>query len=290
MKNQKTSLLIGLMFVLSASYAFAQTREVPPVTFNKISERLYEIQGGRGASGGFYIGDDSVLLIDAKMDEISQNVIFEKISELTPKPIKYLVNTHSDGDHVNGNRYFPESVTIVAHENCRKEFLHAGRNGAESEWNDPELAKFIPSVTFSDKMNLYLGEKKVELSYYGIGHTTGDIAIYFADEKTAFVGDMFFLERPQLIHSYKDGNSFKYVASVSKMLESTNADKYFIGHIGLITRKQIEIRIEQMKQRQKKVKELIAQNKTVAQIQSEFEDDESNLIQSIFDELNNQEQ
>jgi hypothetical protein len=50
---------------------FAQQQEPQPVEFRPISENLYEVLGGRGAQGGAYIGDDGVLLIDAKMDETS---------------------------------------------------------------------------------------------------------------------------------------------------------------------------------------------------------------------------
>ena len=68
----------------------------------------------------------------------------EEIRKITDKPIKYLVNTHSDGDHISGNRFFPKGVTIVAHENCRKEFFHPRRDGESSEWNNPELDPFLP--------------------------------------------------------------------------------------------------------------------------------------------------
>ncbi|MFC1551864.1 MBL fold metallo-hydrolase [Candidatus Latescibacterota bacterium] len=285
MKKRTTYLMFLSMFVLSVSPALAQQRETPPVSFNKISDRLYKVQGGSGAAGGVYIGDDSVIVIDAKMDEASQKAVFEKIAALTDKPIKYLVNTHSDGDHINGNMYFPGTATIIAHENCRKEFLLPGRNGEDSQWNSPERAPFVPSVTFTDEMAIYPGGQKVALLYYGIGHTTGDAVLYFAEEKTAFIGDMVFLGRAQLIHSYKDGNSFKYVTTITDMLRSIDADKFFTGHSSMVTRAQIETHVEQMKQRQAKVKALAAQNKTLAQIQSEFEDNDSGLIETIYNEL-----
>jgi len=44
-------------------------------------------------------------------------------------------------------------------------------------------------VTFRDKMEIHLGSKKVELWYFGVGHTTGGIVVYFPDEKTASIGD-----------------------------------------------------------------------------------------------------
>ncbi len=56
--------------------------------------------------------------------------VIKGLRKITDKPVKYLVNTHSDGDHVTGNRYFPQTVTFIAHENCRKDFFRPGRNGA----------------------------------------------------------------------------------------------------------------------------------------------------------------
>jgi len=224
---KKNTLILSLfMLVLFFTLSIAQQQEAQPVELKQISGSLYEILGGRGAQGGMYIGDNEVLVIDAKMDDSSVNAVIAEIAKITDKPITYLVNTHSDGDHVWGNQYFPQSVTFVAHENCRKEFFHEQRNGNESNWNKPELAAYVPSLTFSEKMNIYLGEKKVELWYFGVGHTTGDIVVYFPEEKTAFIGDQIFLTRPQLIHSYKGGNSFGHVKALTKMLETLDAEKF----------------------------------------------------------------
>ncbi len=285
MKRRSIIICISVVLLLIALYSFSQQREVQPVEFKKISDSLYEIVGGRGANGGAYIGDNEVLIIDAKMDKNSVDQVMEEINKITNKPIKYLVNTHSDGDHVAGNQYFPETVTIISHENCRKEFFHARRDGAPSEWNKPELAAFIPSFTFRDKMDIYLGSKRVELWYFGIGHTTGDIVIYFPEEKTAFIGDQFFLTRPQLIHSYKGGNSFEHVKTLTKMLETLAAEKFCSGHSEIVDRETIKNHIEQMKKRQEKVKVLIEQGKILEEIKSEFEENEARLIESIYNEI-----
>jgi len=202
--KKNIELILVLALLLFASNSFGQPRGTQPVEFKKISDRLFEILGGRGSRGGAYIGDNGVLVIDAKSDRKSVDQVIEGIRKVTDKPIKYIVNTHSDGDHVTGNRHFPRTVTFIAHENCRKDFFRPGRNGAPSDWNKPELAPFVPSVTLRDKMDIHLGSKKVELWYFGVGHTTGDIVLYFPEEKTAFIGDQIFLERPQLIHSHKN--------------------------------------------------------------------------------------
>jgi glyoxylase-like metal-dependent hydrolase (beta-lactamase superfamily II) len=277
--------LIPIFILILAASPFAQRREAPPVEFKKVSDNLYEIRGGSGANGGLYIGDNGVLVIDTKMDEKSANLVFEGIKKLTDLPIKYLVNTHSDGDHIAGNKFFPKSVTIIAHENCRQEFFHPGRNNKPSAWSTPELAPFVPSVTYTNQMDIYLGSKKVELWYFGIGHTKGDTVVYFPEEKAAFLGDQIFIGRAQLIHSYKGGNSFGHVKALSKMLENLDAEKFYSGHSDLIDRQAIKNHIKDMKARQDKVIALKKQGKTLDEVKASFPENEARLVESIFNEI-----
>lgn len=285
MKHNKRGVGVFLLVVLLGSFSFAKQREVKPVRLKAVTDCLYEILGGRGAQGGVYIGDNGVLLIDAKMTRESVGQTIAEVKKITNKPIRYLVNTHSDRDHVTGNRYFPKSVTFIAQENCRKEFFHILRNGKSSDWHKPELTPFIPSITFKNKMDLYLGSKKVELWYFGIGHTTGDTVVYFPKEKVAFLGDQIFLTRPQLIHSYKGGNSFSHVKALTKMLDTLDAEKFCSGHSDIASRAIIRKHIAKMKTFQKKIKSYINANKTLEEIKKAFKKNETRLVESIYNEI-----
>ena len=96
--NKKFKLIFILLFlVLFIPFSFAQQQEILTVKLKMISEGLFEILEGRGARGGVYIGYDGVLLIDSKMDKKSVDETIEGIKKITDKPIKYLINTHSDG-------------------------------------------------------------------------------------------------------------------------------------------------------------------------------------------------
>lgn len=285
MKRENKIMVILVSLILITAYSFPQQREVRPVELKKISDRLYEILGGGGANGGAYIGDHSILIIDSKMDKESVDQVISQIGQITNKPIRYLVNTHSDGDHTRGNRYFPDTVIFIGHENCRKEFFHPRRDGTSSEWKNPELAPFIPSLTFREKMDIYLGSKKVVLWYFGVGHTTGDLVVYFPEERTAFLGDQFFLGRPQLIHSYKGGNSFEHVRTLTRMLETLNAENFCSGHSEMVDGEAIKNHINQMKKRQEKVKLLMEKGMSLEEIKGEFNENEARLIESIYNEI-----
>jgi len=279
------SCLLTSILLFSFFFITAQNREVKPVTLDKISDNLYQVLGGRGATGGMYIGENKVLIIDSKMDKASVDGIYKAVKEVTDKPVTLLVNTHSDGDHINGNQFFPESVTIIAHENCRKEFFHPQRNGEPSKWSSDELKPFVPEITFKEQMKLHSGNQTVELHYFGIGHTTGDLVVYFPKEKTAFIGDQIFWGRPQLIHSYKGGNLFEHVKTTQKLL-SLDAEKFCSGHAEIKTRKDVQQHLVEIVAFQEKVKGFVDQGKTLEETKSEFEQNEGRLVEVIYNELN----
>ncbi|MBL7112065.1 MAG: MBL fold metallo-hydrolase [Bacteroidales bacterium] len=280
--NQLMFLLVIPLFIQQAS---AQGQETSPVKLKLISGNVYEILDGRGSNGGAYIGENGILVIDAKMDQESVDQTISELQKISDMPILYLVNTHSDGDHINGNRYFPESITIVAHENCRNDFFLPKRDGSPSDWNNPELAPFTPELTFSEKMDIYLGPEKVELWYFGIGHTTGDIVVYFPEEKIAFLGDQLFIERPQLIHSYKGGNSFEHVSTLTRMLETLDAEKFSSGHSEICDKDAILKHISDIQEYQKKVIKLVENNKTLEEVIGNFGENEARLVTSIYNEV-----
>jgi cyclase len=286
MKNKRTPGTL-LMLAFMGTLVMAQERNMAPVTLEKVSESVYQILGGRGANGGLVLGDNAALVIDAKMDEKSVNQTLEAISSLTGKPVKYLVNTHSDGDHIMGNRFFPDNVTIIAHENCREDFFRENF-GRPSDWGEPEFYPFTPTISFAENLDLWMGEKKIELHYFGVGHTTGDIVVYVPDDQIAFLGDQYFNTRPQLIHAHKNGNSFEHVKTLSKMLETLDAEIFLSGHSEPVGREDIQKHIQAMVERQAKVKKLIGEGKSLESTLAQFDPDEARLVTAIYDEIKEQ--
>ena len=65
MRRNICVLITSLLIVFSA----AAQQQIEPVRLARIAGDLYEILGGRGSRGGVYIGDDGVLVIDAKMTD-----------------------------------------------------------------------------------------------------------------------------------------------------------------------------------------------------------------------------
>jgi len=283
MKTFKETIMAFLLLSTVAAL-HAQQGEPEPVSLQKITDRIFQINGGSGANGGVILCETGIVVIDSKMDEASVKQSLQAIRSVSQKPVVYLVNTHSDGDHIMGNRYFPESVTVVAHENCRDDFFKENF-GRPSDWDEPAYYPFTPSITFKDKMNLWLGKDRVELHYYGKGHTSGDIVVYIPDEKVAFIGDLYFTDRPQLIHSNKEGNSFEYVQTISGILENIDAETFISGHSAPAGRDELLAHIKDMEERQEKVKELMDQDLDLEKVLTYFDEGESRLVTSIYQEI-----
>lgn len=277
--------LLGVLDPVPDAFAQQAPPSPQPVVLSQVAGQIYEIKGGVGANGGAYVSEDGVLLIDAKQDAASAKAVLARVGELTKTPVLYVVSTHADGDHVFGNRFLPSSATFIAHENTRKEFFLPSMRGDASDWNNPALVPFLPKITYRDKLDIYVGTKKIELWYFGVGHTTGDTVVYFPDEKVAFLGDQFFTGRPQLIHAYKGGNSFQHVATLRKMLDTLDAQRFCYGHGEITNRQGILDHIEQMKAMQAKVQSLMQKNTTVEAMQKEFQAPEAALVAVIYNEL-----
>ena len=281
----KKLVVVVFFLMLLAFLALAQQPTSEPVKLELIAANLYLVTGGMGANGGLFVGDDGVLAVDAKMNRESYDQLMAELKKVTDKPVHFLVNTHSDYDHVLGNQFFPAGTLIIAQDNCRQEFFHVKRDGSPADFLKPELGPFIPAVTYRDKMDIWLGSKKVELWYFGVGHTTGDSVVYFPEAKTAFIGDQAFLGRPQLIHAYKGGNSFAHVQTLKKMLATLAAERFALGHDPLTDRAGIKKHIEWIEAMQEKIGQLVQQNKILEEIKKEFKDDESRLVEVVFNEI-----
>jgi len=280
---------ILVLVILFSTSVFGQQSQAPiassPVVSKQVEPNIYMFTGGRGANTGAYIGEKEVLLIDSKQDSASVAQVLAAIKKLTNDPITRLVNTHADSDHVFGNRFQPAGVTFIAHENCLKEFFLPSMNGAPSDWNNPALKAFLPSVTYKDRMDLLVGAKRIQLYYFGVGHTTGDTVVYFPDEKVAFIGDQIFTTRVQIIHAYKGGSSFGEVAALEKMLSTIDARKFVCGHNDVIDRAVVRNHIVQMKALQKKVLDLKMKGQSIEEVQKQCEQNQSALVQTIYNEI-----
>ena len=144
---------------------------------------------GSGGNIAVLPGDDGKLIIDSGYLG-TRGKIADALSNLSPDPIKHLVNTHWHFDHTDGNDWMHSSgATITAHENTRK---HLSSSTRVEGWNftfPPSPAGAIPTDVFTADKTLRLNGATIALQYYGPSHTDGDISAYFIEADVLQTGD-----------------------------------------------------------------------------------------------------
>ena len=259
---------VSLAATAFCAAAFAQAPPAQPFVTHQLKPNVYWIEGG-GGNSGVIVGDKGVVVIDAKTTAAGGKELLEDIAKITPKPVTTVILTHSDGDHVNGLTSFPAGVKVIAHENNKKEqqeALAAGGRGAPP-------ADHIPSqVTTKQKEELKLEGVKFELLHWAPAHTSGDLMVYLPADRIAFAGDVIASTLPDaLIHLEKHGSSEGWITTVQNFLK-LNIDQVVPGHGNLMTKEDVQMRLARVQEKRAKVKELVSQGKSLAEIKTALGD------------------
>ena len=171
--------------------------------------------GGWGwSNAGLIVDGDDALLIDTLYDiPLTQAMLDGFAAALPGVSISTLVNTHSNGDHCNGNELLAGAevlTSVIAAEEMTREnpammvgllqnapemgvvgefFIHCFGGFDFAGVNRPD-----PTATFSDRTTRTVGDTVVDLVEVGPAHTGGDVLVHVANRRTVFTGDIMFVE------------------------------------------------------------------------------------------------
>lgn len=95
----------------------------------------------------FVINDDDVLVVDTNISHASAREVIAALRKLTPKPVRYVVNTHWHEDHIIGNQVWREAfpgVEFIGHASALKDLGATGAaNRKQSVEGGPGLIKLM---------------------------------------------------------------------------------------------------------------------------------------------------
>ena len=197
----------------------------------KVKDNLYMITGAdptdrnsfSGGNTGVFITDNGVVVVDTKLAGWGQ-VILDKIKTVTNKPVTTIINTHTHGDHTGSNEAFDGTVEFVAHENTKA-------NMEKMDAFKGDKARFLPKKTFKDKMSIGSGKNRIDLYYFGRGHTNGDAWIVYRALRVMQTGDMFAWKDAPVIDRNNGGSGLEYAQTVGKVLAMVkDVDTLIVGH------------------------------------------------------------
>jgi glyoxylase-like metal-dependent hydrolase (beta-lactamase superfamily II) len=135
-----------------------------------------------------------------------------------------IVNTHTHNDHVGSNTEFPRNVEFVVQENTRA-------NMTRMDNFKGEKASYLPKRTFKDRLSLLAGKDRVDLYYFGKGHTDGDTVLLFPALRVAVMGDLFARKWAPLVDAMYGGSMVAFPETLRKATDTLkDVDTIITGH------------------------------------------------------------
>jgi glyoxylase-like metal-dependent hydrolase (beta-lactamase superfamily II) len=168
------------------------------------------------SNAGLVVGDGASLLVDTLWDlRLTRRMLDAMRPLVSGAPIRTLVNTHGDGDHWFGNELVgaeqivateaaaehemkevsPRSMVALGRLGSALAFTASGRflRGWVAPFEHRGITPTRPTRTFSGRLELDAGGRKVELIEVGPAHTHGDLIAHVPDARVVFAADVAFI-------------------------------------------------------------------------------------------------
>ena len=174
---------------------------VPPPTIEEVSPGIFAYVQLDGSwflnNTGCIAGSRSAMVVDATGTEARARAWHAVVkTTIGERPIASLINTHHHADHTNGNFMFAPGTPIIGHELCREEVIRSGQFPRSSPLfpgaDFGECPPAPPTITFQDRLDVYVDDMQIELHYVGPAHTTNDVIAWIPSRRLLFAGDILF--------------------------------------------------------------------------------------------------
>lgn len=226
----------GVTLTLGQQTAFAQQLEQlalgDGVELFQIRSNFYVLTG-LGANIGVQVGTDGAIVVDAG-DAARADRLVSEIKKLTHHPIRYVINTSADADHVGGNEQvaragrtlfrvanpFGNAMTndgaasILAAEGVLLR-MSAATSGSAAY---PSAA--WPGETFSQpRKYMFLNDEAIEVLHQPNAHTDGDSIVFFRRSDVVMTGDIIDMRRFPVIDVSRGGSINGLIVALNRIVE-----------------------------------------------------------------------
>ena len=186
-----------------------------------------------GFSRAVHRPSNGVTIVDTKSPGWGQPIA-DAIKKLTDTPVRTIINTHTDVDHVSGNVEFPRGTDIVTHESneaVMKRMAIFKENAGRG----------MPTRMYGQMASLSLDDDQVDLYYFGRGATSGDTWVVFPALGVAHAGDMFPGKSLPLLDAANGGSGVAIPDSLRKAARTLGGiDRIITGHGAVMTMAELE--------------------------------------------------
>jgi cyclase len=128
------------------------------------------------------VGADGTLLVDTGY-AVTAAAVQQALAGIGAGPVRMIVNTHGDPDHVGGNATLGPAATILAHPAARRQI---GTYFSLPAVSDDGL----PAITVDSATKAFFNGDEIRLLPLAGGHTAGDLVVHFTGSRVACLGDI----------------------------------------------------------------------------------------------------
>lgn len=183
--------------------------EVIPVRPN-----FYMIAGA-GGNIAVQIGPDGVLLVDTGAARMTERVLAE-IRKLTSQPIRFIINSSADADHVGGNEKLAkaaEGTVVIGTENVLTRM--SAPTGKQAEY---PLAAWPTETFFQKQKPMYFNREGIQIISHA-AHSDGDSVVFFRRSDVIVAGEIFDTTRFPIIDIEKGGSIQQEIDALNQIVE-----------------------------------------------------------------------
>jgi len=257
---------IAAAAALAACAASAQDYSKVEIRATQLAPTTWMLVGA-GGNMGLSAGDDATFLVDDQFAPLTEKIT-AAIGRITPKPVKFVVNTHWHFDHTGGNENLAKAgVVIVAHDNVHRrmstdqfiEFMKMKEAAA------PHVA--LPVVTFGDAVTFHLNGDEIQVMHVAPAHTDGDSIVVFTKSNVIHMGDTYFSGMYPFVDTSSGGRIDGMVAACDRVLAIAGDDTKIIpGHGPLSNRAELKAWRDMLAAISARIRRMVADGRSVDEI------------------------
>jgi cyclase len=224
------------VFAFLVELVFAPFALAAPAVI-KLADNLYAYvsDNDHSSNSTFLVGRSSILVVDTGLNEAEGRKLLAEIRKISPLPVRFIVNTHYHPDHQGGNGVVgPDAIVISSpftRERTQRLISQSEQqaHGAAAE-NRPVFR--AASLTFLQRLTIYVDGDPVEIISPGPAHTMGDVYVYFPNQKTIATGDLFMSNS---CPAMDQGSADNWVRALNAMA-ALPVEHFVPGHFEVATR------------------------------------------------------
>jgi cyclase len=218
----------GALLAATALAGLAEAQD-PRLEAIQVRPNFYMIAGA-GGNVGVHIGDDGVVVVDAGA-AASAAALLGAIRRITSRPIRYVIDTSADPDHVGGNEQIsqagdtlftgrtiglPTEFAGTAASVLSTENVLTRMTAAQPAY----AAAALPTETFFyPRKYMFLNGEGIEVLHQPAAHTDGDAFVFFRRSDVIVAGDVLDTTRFPVIDVARGGTIEGEIAALNRLVD-----------------------------------------------------------------------